>query len=976
MATYLQDGVGYFPDEQLFTPDYNIIMRVLQTKQTQYDSAFNKLKSIQNSILSADLLADDTKKKRDDILKNAETALKDLPTIDLSLPQNYTAAKNIFQPFYDDKDILADMLYTKESKSNLQSGMALQNDAKEENRNRYWSQGVQYIYDGMEDFKNATPEERRGMRARRYVAKPNVDDGILKMFQEGKIKMSVDNLSGQAKYTDENGKQLQLPLMNLYMSMAENDPEALEGFKVMGSVERSRYIRENTDRLGGRKQAAEDFDRKMVSDYKTNKQFEIDKINESLLVLNTKVDSWKKKADAGQLLAADAQQAAADIAQRDRLQNSLNTSQSQFNNAEERIMGNPTAHLGNIYLTKNAKDLATALSQFGSRKIDVNPIYEKFVFPKELELYKHQLAKDMEKVKADEQIRVKGAEADIKNEYGGGGFGDGTSSTTTGGGAGRKQLDIPFAEDIKSGAGIPYVDSAGQADAYKQQQKKTEAIVNELSFNKLRFLESVLSSNEFVDSKGKPIPYNKRNALLQNGTELDGLYKKALTKYNTWVDTKDSRMYGVLDLKEKVENLNNVWSASIQFRKQKLTEVSNMIAGEKVSEDGYVYKSILKDGLLPGENPTDKNDFLKRIQSSKEFNAKVTERYAQELAEYQKNTMLAPVNAIYGLRTLFSGGVPTKEKVRTEMLSDLEDNYSKYINDVKIRYNKFGYNYYAAQTGQEGGGAYGRMITYQGKNEVKGEKADVYTEDLFTKVISVNEGDDEAIKVSAHTTDADAEIENDEDIKSILTGRIKQDLFTAIRSGKGADLGGYSIGFSGVANSDPSFHKYTIKFDQDYINKLSETKTKVGAGISNDQAKALINGIDIFVKSDKDNSLMSRESTLGEVDILLGVNGVMKKEIVPGYGIDIEKLSTGGYKVTTNYKVVTKDNLSGNPTSQEQIIPEGRDITNIYYETLRGLRSLFDNTQKRVEEMQTMSKNDPKNKPVTYQELLEMSRSF
>lgn len=44
MANYLQDGVGAFPQEQGFTPNYNFIMRTLEMRQNQYDQGFANVK--------------------------------------------------------------------------------------------------------------------------------------------------------------------------------------------------------------------------------------------------------------------------------------------------------------------------------------------------------------------------------------------------------------------------------------------------------------------------------------------------------------------------------------------------------------------------------------------------------------------------------------------------------------------------------------------------------------------------------------------------------------------------------------------------------------------------------------------------------------------------------------------------------------------------------------------------------------------
>lgn len=990
MATYLNQDV--LPQIKDFTPNYEFIMRALQMKQTQYDQGFAKIKSVYNSILNADILGEDHKQRRNDIIANAEKALKDLPAMDLSLPQNVTTAKQAFQPFYEDQGILHDIYYTKQSKANLQGGMALQNAEDEEDRNRYWSTGVQYIYDGMEEYKNATDEQRKNMSARRYVAKPNVDDEILSLFKDGKLKISRDGVSGQVKYTDENGAALREPLMNLYLAKAENDPEVMEAFKIMGSVSRTGYIRENAERFGGKQQAAEAFDNNMIRKYKENKQYQIDKINESLANISSVADNWEKQAKNGELKQKDVAQAARDIADRDRLKESLKSAQTAYNEADERIKGNPTAYLGNIYLNKNAADLATALSQFGSRKIESNPIYKDFVFPKELEVFKHELAKEMEKIKADERIRIKEAEADIKDESGEGGGGS-TSSTSSGGGgsASRKTLDVPFVEENIAGAKTPLLDELDQPDAYTMQANKTKAIISDLDNTKLRFIETVLNNSEIVDSKGKYIGADKRSDLLNNGAELDRLYNLAIKKHDGLVTTNDPKMYSSLDLRERVNTLNDVWSASIAFRKDKLGQITNELAGLNKDKDGYAYKSFLKDGLIPANNYTELQGFLDRTSKTKEFEEKAKERYKKNLDWYNENhyikSALIPGYGLYEKGKKLIGGKPTLEQAKTELLSEMKEKFAsgELAKNVTQMWNKYGFAYYGQEFGK-GGGIYSRTITYQGANNVKGEKADVYAQDLFEKVLSPNAGDDNAVKVTVHsdkpTTD---DIENNEDVKNILMGRIKNDIFAAIKVGKGSDLGSYSIGFSGTAGDKGQYHKYTLKFDQDYVNKLIETKTKSGGStitgnIDKEIGKSLLTGIDIYVAKDKGaQSAMARASTIGEIDILLNDprnQNTIKREITPGYGVQIEKLHTGGYRMMFNYKQYSKDNLNGSDKVEEMILPEGTDITNAYYESLKKARMTYDANQKAITAMEERIKNDPNMQPVTYQQLLELSRSM
>jgi len=980
MATYLDQDI--FPELDQFTPNYAFIMRTLQLKQTQYDQGFAKVKSIYNSIMNADMLGEDHKQKRDQIIANAEKTLKNLSTVDLSLPQNVTAAKNVFQPFYDDDALMHDIQYTRTSKSNIQSGLALQHAEKKEDRDRYWGTGVQYIMDGMEEYKNATDDQRKGMSSRRYVAKPNIDDQVMTYMKDNQIKMSIDKISGQAKYTDVNGKEMKIPLMNLYMAFAENDPEAMEGFKVMGSVARSQFIRDNTAKFGSKENAAKQFDQGLVTSYKNNKQFQIDNINQSLLNISPQAQAWREKIQKGLVFpnTPEAAEAATILAQESKLKDNLKVSEQEMNTAQDRILNNPIGHLGNVYLTKNAHDLAQALSGFGSRKIDVNPLYEKFVFPKELELFKHELAKNMEHVKADETIRIEEAKAQIKNDYG-----DGTSGTTGGGSVGKKGLDVPIIEENKTSAVVPLKDKVGQADAYTAQQQRTAQIVNEISGEKLRFVETVLSSNEIKDQKGNLYNNKQRSDLLKNGKELDRLYNLALKKHDGYIAVNDPKMYNGLDLRESVRTKNDVWSASITFRRDKLNQITQFLGGENNKGMGWMYGSLLQDGLLPGASPTDKAAFSKRLEASPDFKNKVEEKYKQLEEEYNKFSyvkagMFGPVYVAARQAENLISGKPTKEQAKTALLAEAMDNYDDLVENVKLRWNKEEYNYYGGNFDQKGGGVYNRSITYQGKNEVKGEKADVFAEDLFTKVLSNYVGDETTVKINKHTDESKGDIDNDDDVRKIFFDRIKGDIYTAIRSGKGSDLGGYSITFSGTANADnPDYNKYTIRFDQDYINKLVETKNKPGGNVSSTQAKALINGIDIFVKKSEDKSIMSQQSTIGEVDILLSDpknNNMIEREVVPGYGVKIEKLATGGYRLGISYLQITKDNLKGTPQVNEMIIPEGQDVTNIYYDQIRNLRTLHNNTIKKVQEEEQRRKSDPNLRPLTLDQILQMSSGY
>jgi hypothetical protein len=146
-----------------------------------------------------------------------------------------------------------------------------------------------------------------------------------------------------------------------------------------------------------------------------------------------------------------------------------------------------------------------------------------------------------------------------------------------------------------------------------------------------------------------------------------------------------------------------------------------------------------------------------------------------------------------------------------------------------------------------------------------------------------------------------------------------------------------------VGGNNPDYHAYTLNFDIDFLSKLQGTDSKVGI-IDDATAKKLINGLTIFIKKDKDFTLANSKSTLSEIDILVNTNpqGLLQKELAPGYNLSIQKNPiSGGYKIKTNIKEPSKENLDGVPKEFEIIVPAGTDLSSYYYETFSDLRKTF-----------------------------------
>jgi hypothetical protein len=974
MATYLKGGVDYFPQETLFTPDYSLIQQTLQYKQGQYDKGFAQVNKNARNIIDSEMSSVYAKDKRKEILSNAEQALKNLPNIDLSLPQNVGAANSIFQPFYEDEGILGDIMKTKSLKSEIQKGMSLRDSDKEDQRKRYWNIGVQDLYDNLEDLSKATdPQQIASLRTRRFVGKPQVSDQILKMFSDGKLKTSYDYLSGQYKYTNENGQEIKDPLTNMFLSMAENDPEAMDGYSTIGRVKRRRYINERSDVLGSPEAATKEHDDALLADYFNTQNKIYTTTSDAMQSLGVKLNAWKSKADAGQLIAGseDEQKAINDQKVYDGLKLRADKIRSDIFSVDNkpapyisRIGNNPTAYLGLLELNKDAIDLATSLSQFGTRKVDINPVWEKAVLPLQLEDFKTQKQKELEAFKTNEDLRKTKGGYDLKLEYGiplfGTGSGDGTGDgTNTGKGAKATlgQLNIPVVEDNPGGSTVGAKDVNGRPDVHTEIENKSNEIIGDLQNTKLQFIEAVLDPTEIKTADGKFIPYDERRSLstkpstaainvpsgpitpeeesisAQTGespyvrrkrlasansfigsgtapastgteTELERLYALAQQKHaaqNT-AGVHDTNWQRAVDLSNQVQVKDNNWTAAIQFKKEKYKElVGNMASSDP--KQGFVYSSLF-DGMSLVNSP---EEFVRNLQKNPGF-AQEVQAETNRLVNNQVKTSKA-----WGYQYDPRQNGDFANQALSNVTEKYRNNYEKYRNNIGLEWNKAGneWNYFSTNQ-QKGSGIYSKAITFTGSTSVTGEKADVYTSDLLTmlsKYQTASGFDNNVVKIDfggskikgEGDNPKDSDIPNNSDAVSAFE-KLKPVLRNAIKpGGSQSEMDVYTITANKVAANNPNWSSYTIIPQPKLITENTSTETSTKL-LTPDEAKVLGKGITIYVRKENDNSQFSRATTPGEVELLLNANkGLLNTEVAPGYTIQIATNSTGNYKITSNY---------------------------------------------------------------------------
>lgn len=301
MATYLQGVTDFIPQFQPFQPDLNFYGNVLQTKQTQYDNNWKALNNMYSKYYYADLTRDKNVGSRDAFIKDAQFNLKRISQLDLSLEQNVRQATQVFRPFYENKDLMKDMAWTKIKNTELAGAESLRNSLDPEVNKLYWDSGVQEIMYKTEEFKNATDEEALTFANVKYT--PNVDvmgraNEIAKDFGDVQSVTISDNNRWVIK--TKNGEQLEEPLQKLFEARLGSDPSIQAYFKTQAYVERKNYAEVNAAQFNGDKNAAEmSYLQDKFNIMKIQNQAAYKQMQEQSVVYDNKIADIKSQIDAG-----------------------------------------------------------------------------------------------------------------------------------------------------------------------------------------------------------------------------------------------------------------------------------------------------------------------------------------------------------------------------------------------------------------------------------------------------------------------------------------------------------------------------------------------------------------------------------------------------------------------------------------------------------------------------------------------------
>lgn len=261
MARYPQGVRSYIAQIQPFQSDFTFLAAALKGKQNAYDRNYEALNKLYGKLYYADLSHEDNQKKQQELVKEIDFNLNRVAGLDLSLDKNVQQAKQVFQPFYQDKNLLYDMAATSNVKGSIAGAKSLQASTKEEEYNQYWQTGVDQLNYKLAEFKETPVDQLQstGLASESYT--PYVNVGKIAMDYAKELGIEMENVSwspdGRYRITTTNGTPVQEPLARMFESVFGSDPRVQEVYKTQAYVDRKNYSYGNAANFGGDKDAAE-----------------------------------------------------------------------------------------------------------------------------------------------------------------------------------------------------------------------------------------------------------------------------------------------------------------------------------------------------------------------------------------------------------------------------------------------------------------------------------------------------------------------------------------------------------------------------------------------------------------------------------------------------------------------------------------------------------------------------------------------
>jgi hypothetical protein len=236
MATYIQGLTQYLPQIQPFQRDFNFYANVMQKKQTEYDSGHEQMNKLYGSVFYSDVSRDDMKERKDEILKAIDFNLKKVSALDVSLKQNQRQAQQVFRPFYEDKELMKDIVYTKTYQQEVRRGLSAKECVGKDCPETYWDGGIRLLEHQMNRFKNASLNEAMQMRNPSYTPYFNIMKEGAKLIKENGFEIVTQGPQGGYMVKEKNGPQAIMSFNDFLFQQFSNDPRAVDFYNAKAQL--------------------------------------------------------------------------------------------------------------------------------------------------------------------------------------------------------------------------------------------------------------------------------------------------------------------------------------------------------------------------------------------------------------------------------------------------------------------------------------------------------------------------------------------------------------------------------------------------------------------------------------------------------------------------------------------------------------------------------------------------------------------
>jgi hypothetical protein len=242
MATYIQGQTDYISQIQPTEPNLAFDAQILQQKQAKYDANHKKVSDLYGSLLNSSLTRSDNIAARDEFFQIINDDIRRMGGLDFSLDQNVQAAAGVFQSIYENKNIVKDMVWTKNYNNETNRMESFKNCIDEEKcGGMYWEEGDKYMQYKRAEYKNASAGDALGMGDVTFVPYKSVMKEAIKLAKDAGLNIEYDKLSSDGSYmvTTKNGEVLRSPLTALFNKTIGQNPQFAEMFKTKAYVDRN-----------------------------------------------------------------------------------------------------------------------------------------------------------------------------------------------------------------------------------------------------------------------------------------------------------------------------------------------------------------------------------------------------------------------------------------------------------------------------------------------------------------------------------------------------------------------------------------------------------------------------------------------------------------------------------------------------------------------------------------------------------------